>query len=148
MSSIYKDNQILNTKNLGCLLPKNPNSNNTGGRFLNKILPLSDLESDEHYDGNNTDWKQPDYRILLGDNVKLKNDNTIYKVTNMETITENPDEKVYVYITNDPEWNPNIDYEDNEIKNEQKHLLDDIIFVRRYNNWATYFSKKFSFPSQ
>ena len=145
MSSIYKDNQILNTKNLGCLLPKNPNSNNTGGRFLNKILPLSDLESDEHYDGNNTDWKQPDYRILLGDNVKLKNDNTIYKVTNMETITENPDEKVYVYITNDPEWNPNIDYEDNEIKNEQKHLLDDIIFVRRYNNWATYFSKNSHF---
>ena len=69
MSSIYKENQILNTKNLGCLLPKNPNSNNTGGRFLNKILPLSDLESDEHYDGNNTDWKQADYRILLGDNV-------------------------------------------------------------------------------
>ena len=72
-------------------------------------------------------WKtiidyKPDLLILLGDNVKLKNDNTIYKVTNMETITENPDEKVYVYITNDPEWSPNIDYEDNEIKNEQKHL--------------------------
>ena len=65
-----------------------------------KLKEILNLVEEYVEEKNNKDWKPSDYRILLGDNVKLKNDDTIYKVTNMETITENPDEKVYAfYIT-------------------------------------------------
>tara|TARA_X000000950_G_scaffold147613_1_gene182147 strand:- start:4825 stop:8505 length:3681 start_codon:yes stop_codon:yes gene_type:complete len=152
-SAIYKDNQVSDPNELGYLLPHNPNARNTGGRFLNKILPISDLKNDfdltddnskGHYDGTNQDWKPPDYRVLSGDKVKIKNDNTIYKVSNMETVTndhDDLDEKTYIFITKD-EWSPSSYME--TPKNEKKVLMDDITFVSRYNNWATYFSENYN----
>tara|TARA_B100000519_G_C14260734_1_gene447722 strand:- start:3715 stop:7347 length:3633 start_codon:yes stop_codon:yes gene_type:complete len=141
-SAIYKDNQVSNPNDLGYLLPHNPNARNIGGKFLNKILPISDLKGWDH-DIENKEWKHPDYRVLIGDKVRIKNDNTIYKVSNMEMVTNDydDDETTYIFITKD-EWSPSSYME--TPKNEKKVLMDDITFVSRYNNWVTYFSENYN----